>query len=63
MPVATNRYVPVRARVTGALGDADLERLAVAIRRAVAARIAFAERRGSRVVGSVELGRERWDRR
>jgi SAM-dependent methyltransferase len=62
VPVATNRYVPVRARVTGTLSDADLERLAVAVRRAVARRIAFAERNGSRAAGPAALVHERWAR-
>ena len=60
MPVTTNRYVPVRARVTGTLGDADLERLEAAIRRAVAGRIALAERTAGHAAGPAELARERW---
>jgi hypothetical protein len=63
--VTTNHYVPVRARVTGTLDDADLERLGVAVRRAVVRRIALAERNGQRAAGPAELVREQYaqDRR
>jgi hypothetical protein len=60
MPVTTNCYVPVHARVTGTLGDADLERVGAAVRRAVARRIALAERNGQGAGGRVELVREQF---
>lgn len=61
MPVVeTNRFVPVRARITGTLAEDDLARLGEAIRRSVAQRIALAERAGHGVEGPREAARDRW---
>jgi len=58
--VETNRYVPVRARITGTLTEDDLARLGETIRRSVAQRIALAERAGHGVEGPREAARDRW---
>ena len=56
----TNRYVPLRVRITGTLSDDDLERLGAAIRRTVAQRIALAERTVGGAAASAERVAEGW---